>query len=208
MVDSSVVYKSFFKPFFDFWVSLVLLIVLSPFIALTIFILFLANKGQVFFTQMRPGLDAKPFRIIKLKTMTDAKDAQGNLLPDEARLTWVGKKVRALSLDELLQLLNVLKGDMSLVGPRPLLMEYLPLYSAQQARRHEVKPGITGWAQVNGRNSITWEQKFALDVEYVENQSFLFDIKILFNTFLKVIRQKDINSKDHATMGDFLGKRD
>jgi lipopolysaccharide/colanic/teichoic acid biosynthesis glycosyltransferase len=200
------VYKSFLKPFFDFSVSLVLLIALLPLISLTILVLIFTNKGQVFFTQKRPGLNAKPFFIIKLKTMTDARDVEGNLLPDAERLTWAGKKIRAWSLDELLQLLNVLKGDMSLVGPRPLLMAYLPLYSVQQARRHEVKPGITGWAQVNGRNSITWEQKFALDVEYVENQSILFDIKILFKTFLKVIRQKDINSQDHATMEEFTGK--
>jgi sugar transferase EpsL len=157
---------------------------------------------------MRPGLDAKPFRIIKLKTMTDAKDAQGNLLPDQARLTWVGKKVRALSLDELLQLLNVLKGDMSLVGPRPLLMEYLPRYSERQAQRHAVRPGITGLAQVNGRNAISWEQKFEYDVEYVEKQSFLLDCQILLKTLQNVIQRKDINSKDHATMGEFLGNRD
>jgi undecaprenyl phosphate N,N'-diacetylbacillosamine 1-phosphate transferase len=139
--------------------------------------------------------------------MTDAKDAKGNLLSDGERLTWVGKKIRACSLDELLQLVNVLTGDMSLVGPRPLLMEYLPRYSAQQSRRHDVKPGITGWAQVNGRNAITWEQKFEYDLEYVEMQSFLLDCQILLNTFLKVIRQKDINSQDHSTMGVFTGKR-
>ena len=200
-------YSTFLKPFLDFTFALILLIVLSPIIILTILVLIFVNKGQVFFIQLRPGLHGKPFQIIKLKTMTDVRDAEGNLLPDGERLTWVGKKIRAWSLDELLQLVNVLKGDMSLVGPRPLLMEYLPLYSAQQARRHEVKPGITGWAQVNGRNSITWEQKFALDVEYVENQSILFDIKILFKTFLKVIRQKDINSQDHATIEEFTGKR-
>lgn len=157
---------------------------------------------------MRPGLHGKPFRIIKLKTMTDAKDTNGNLLPDSERLTWIGQKVRALSLDELLQLVNVLKGDMSLVGPRPLLMKYLPRYSEKQSKRHNVRPGITGLAQVNGRNAITWEQKFEFDVEYVEQQSFLLDCQILLKTLLNVIQRKDINSKDHATMGEFLGKRD
>ncbi|MHA8067281.1 sugar transferase [Aquirufa sp. ROCK2-A2] len=201
-------YKLLFKPSFDFLISLVLLIVLSPFIGVTIFILFITNKGQVFFTQMRPGLHGKPFRIIKLKTMTDAKDTNGNLLPDSERLTWIGQKVRALSLDELLQLVNVLKGDMSLVGPRPLLMKYLPRYSEKQSKRHNVRPGITGLAQVNGRNAITWEQKFEFDVEYVEQQSFLLDCQILLKTLLNVIQRKDINSKDHATMGEFLGKRD
>ena len=174
-------------------------------IVLTLVILFFVNKGQVFFTQKRPGLNAKPFLIIKLKTMTDARDSNGNLLSDVERLTYVGKKIRAWSLDELLQLVNVLKGDMSLVGPRPLLMEYLPRYSAQQARRHDVKPGITGWAQVNGRNSINWEKKFEYDLEYVENQSFLLDCQILFKTLLKVIQQKDISSQDHATMAEFEG---
>lgn len=195
------------KRFLDFTFALILLIVLSPIIILTILVLIFVNKGQVFFTQLRPGLHGKPFQIIKLKTMTDVRDAQGNLLPDGERLTWAGKKIRAWSLDELLQLVNVLKGDMSLVGPRPLLMEYLPRYSDEQARRHEVKPGITGWAQVNGRNAISWEEKFKLDVEYVENQSFLFDIKILLLTFLKVIRKKDIHSQNHATMQEFTGER-
>jgi lipopolysaccharide/colanic/teichoic acid biosynthesis glycosyltransferase len=168
-------------------------------------VLIFVNKGQVFFIQLRPGLHGKPFQIIKLKTMTDVRDAQGNLLSDGERLTWAGKKIRAWSLDELLQLVNVLKGDMSLVGPRPLLMEYLPRYSDEQARRHEVKPGITGWAQVNGRNAISWEEKFKLDSDYVHKISFLLDIKILWMTFMNVLFRKNINSKEHATMEEFKG---
>ena len=179
---------------------------LSPIILATIVLLFIVNKGQVFFVQMRPGKHGKAFAIIKFKTMTDQKDADGNLLPDALRLSKVGKKIRAWSIDELLQLVNVLKGEMSLVGPRPLLMEYLPRYSERQAKRHNVRPGITGLAQVNGRNAITWEQKFEYDVEYVERQSFLLDCQILLKTLLNVIQRKDINSKDHATMGEFLGK--
>ncbi len=155
---------------------------------------------------MRPGKNGQAFSIIKFKTMTDEKDGTGNLLPDEMRLSKVGKKIRAWSIDELLQLVNVLKGEMSLVGPRPLLMDYLPRYSVKQAKRHDVRPGITGLAQVNGRNAITWDQKFEYDLEYVEKQSFMLDCQILLKTLLNVIRRKDINSKDHATMGEFLGK--
>jgi undecaprenyl phosphate N,N'-diacetylbacillosamine 1-phosphate transferase len=199
-------YKSFLKPFLDFIVAFVLLILLSPVIILTIFLLFFTNRGKVFFTQMRPGKNGQAFSIIKFKTMTDEKDGTGNLLPDEMRLSKVGKKIRAWSIDELLQLVNVLKGEMSLVGPRPLLMDYLPRYSVKQAKRHDVRPGITGLAQVNGRNAITWDQKFEYDLEYVEKQSFMLDCQILLKTLLNVIRRKDINSKDHATMGEFLGK--
>ena len=164
-----------------------------------------ANRGSVFFFQQRPGFNSLPFKIIKFKTMRDAFDENGNPLPDEERLTSVGKMVRSASIDELLQLINVLKGDMSLVGPRPLLMQYLERYSAEQTRRHEVKPGITGWAQVNGRNAISWEEKFKLDVEYVYNQSFGMDSKILWMTFLNVIKRKDISSNGHATMEEFNG---
>lgn len=164
-----------------------------------------ANRGSVFFFQQRPGVNSLPFKIIKFKTMRDAFDENGNPLPDEERLTSVGKMVRSASIDELLQLINVLKGDMSLVGPRPLLMQYLERYSAEQTRRHEVKPGITGWAQVNGRNAISWEEKFKLDVEYVYNQSFGMDSKILWMTFLNVIKRKDISSNGHATMEEFNG---
>jgi sugar transferase EpsL len=159
----------------------------------------------VFFFQQRPGLNNKPFYIVKFKTMVDAFDIMGNPLPDEERLTKIGKFVRSASLDELLQLVNVIKGDMSLIGPRPLLMRYLPRYSSEQARRHEVKPGITGWAQVNGRNAISWEQKFKYDVEYVDNQSLTLDLKILLLTFLNVIQRKGISSDGHATMEEFTG---
>lgn len=169
-------------------------------------ILALVNKGNVFFLQERPGYRAKPFKIIKFKTMRDAFDREGKPLPDELRLTRIGQVVRAASLDELLQLINVLKGDMSLVGPRPLLVQYLTLYNNEQARRHEVKPGITGWAQVNGRNAISWEEKFRLDVEYVDKQSFWLDCKILWMTFLNVIQRKGISADGHVTMREFMGE--
>ena len=198
-------FKHFIKPMGDFMVSLFLLIILSPIILLTAILLFFANNGKVFFFQQRPGLNSKPFKIIKFKTMRDAFDSNGNPLPDEERLTRIGQFVRSASLDELLQLVNVLKGDMSLVGPRPLLMQYLPRYSPEQSKRHNVKPGITGWAQINGRNAISWEQKFKYDSEYVKNQSFLLDIKILFMTFINVINRKGINADGQATMGEFLG---
>ena len=170
-------YKHFLKPLCDFLIALFLLFILSPIIILTAIFLLLANHGKVFFFQQRPGLNSKPFRIIKFKTMKDAFDKDGIPLPDDIRLTKVGSIVRSASLDELLQLINVLKGDMSIVGPRPLLMQYLSRYSPEQAKRHNLKPGITGWAQVNGRNAINWEQKFKYDVEYVEKQSFILDIK-------------------------------
>jgi undecaprenyl phosphate N,N'-diacetylbacillosamine 1-phosphate transferase len=198
-------YRKIVKPFADFWSALLLLVILSPILLLTIFLLTFANRGSVFFFQQRPGLNSLPFRIIKFKTMRDAFDESGNPLPDEKRLTSVGKMVRSASIDELLQLINVLKGDMSLVGPRPLLMQYLERYSAEQTRRHEVKPGITGWAQVNGRNTIGWEEKFQLDVEYVHKQSFGLDCKILWMTFLNVIQRKGISADGHATMEEFRG---
>ena len=165
-----------------------------------------ANRGSVIFFQQRPGLNSLSFKIIKFKTMIDANDENGNPLQDELRLTKVGKFVRSASIDELLQLINVLKGDMSLVGPRPLLMQYLNRYSQDQARRHEVKPGITGWAQVNGRNAISWEEKFRLDVEYVDKQSFGLDCKILWMTFLNVVKRKGISANGHVTMEEFKGK--
>ena len=168
-------------------------------------LLSIANKGDVFFTQTRPGYKERLFRVIKFKTMTDERDATGALLPDEKRLTGIGKFIRKTSLDELPQLINVLKGDMSFVGPRPLLMEYLVLYSPEQRRRHQVRPGITGWAQVNGRNAISWPQKFAYDLWYVENISFVLDLRILFMTAIKVLRAQGISSETSATMERFRG---
>ena len=196
-------FKHFIKPSGDFFIAFFLLIMLSPIILLTAIFLFLANNGKVFFFQQRPGLNSKPFKIVKFKTMSDTFDQEGIPLPDELRLTKVGSVVRSASLDELLQLINVLKGDMSLIGPRPLLMQYLPRYSPEQAKRHQVKPGITGWAQVNGRNAISWEQKFKLDVEYVEKQSFVLDLKILWMTFFNVIQHKGISARGHVTMEEF-----
>jgi undecaprenyl phosphate N,N'-diacetylbacillosamine 1-phosphate transferase len=198
-------FKHFIKPLGDFFIALFLLIILSPLIMLTAIVLFFANDGKVFFFQQRPGLNSRPFKIVKFKTMRDAFDNNGVPLSDDVRMTRVGSIVRSASLDELLQLINVLKGDMSLVGPRPLLMQYLFRYSPEQARRHEVKPGITGWAQVNGRNAISWEQKFKYDVEYVEKQSLLLDIKILWMTFINVIQSKGISSDGHVTMEEFKG---
>ncbi len=198
-------FRYFIKPFGDFFISLILLIILSPIILLTAILLFFANNGNVFFFQQRPGLNSKPFKIVKFKTMRDAYNQDGVPLPDEQRLTRVGSIVRSASLDELLQLINVLKGDMSLVGPRPLLMQYLTRYSTEQARRHEVKPGISGWAQVNGRNAISWEQKFKYDVDYVNKQSFSLDMKILWMTFLNVIQRKGISADGHVTIEEFKG---
>ncbi len=168
-------------------------------------LLAIANKGNVFFLQLRPGLHGKPFKIIKFKTMRDAFDITGIQLPDKERLTRIGKFIRSVSLDELLQLINVIKGDMSLVGPRPLLMQYLSRYSLEQARRHDVKPGITGLAQVNGRNAISWEEKFRLDVEYVDRISFGLDCKILWMTLLKVVQRKGISAEGHVTIDEFRG---
>ncbi len=198
-------YRYFIKPLCDYFIALFLLIILSPIILLTAILLFLANNDKVFFYQQRPGINSKPFKIIKFKTMRDALDKDGVPLTDDVRLTRFGTIVRSASLDELLQLINVLKGDMSLVGPRPLLMQYLPKYSLEQRKRHNVKPGITGWAQVNGRNAISWEQKFVLDVEYVEKQSFILDLKILSMTFLNVIQRKGISADGHVTMEEFKG---
>lgn len=198
-------YRYFIKPLCDFFIALFLLIILSPIILITAIFLLFANKGKVFFFQQRPGLNSKPFMIVKFKTMRDAFDKDGNALPDDVRLTKVGSVVRSASLDELLQLINVLKGDMSLVGPRPLLMQYLTRYNPEQAKRHNVKPGITGWAQVNGRNAISWEHKFKFDVEYVTKQSFALDIKILWMTFLNVIQRKGISADGHVTMEEFKG---
>lgn len=199
------IYKKIVKPIVDFWSAILLLVILSPIILLTIFLLAFANKGSVFFFQQRPGLNSLPFKIIKFKTMRDAFDENGNLLPDDVRLTKIGKIVRAFSIDELLQLINVIKGDMSLVGPRPLLTQYLTRYTPEQTRRHNVRPGITGWAQVNGRNALSWEEKFKLDVEYVEKVSFTLDLKILWMTFLNVVQRKGISADGHATMEEFRG---
>lgn len=198
-------YKFIGKRLFDFLSAFILLVLISPVVVGVIIMLLYVNKGSVFFLQLRPGYQAKPFKIIKFKTMHDVFDDNENLLPDENRLTKVGKWVRAASLDELLQLINVIKGEMSMVGPRPLLMHYLERYSPEQARRHNVRPGITGWAQVNGRNAISWEEKFQLDVEYVDKQSFVMDVKILWMTFLNVIKRKDISAEGHATMEEFKG---
>lgn len=186
-------YKHFLKRFFDFWISLTALLVLSPILIVITLWLTIANKGAgAFFTQERPGKDAKIFKVIKFKSMTDERDAEGKLLPDAQRLTKVGRFVRSTSIDELPQLINVLKGDMALIGPRPLLVQYLPLYSPEQARRHEVRPGITGWAQVNGRNLCKLSKKFEYDVWYVDNCSFKTDIKIIFLTIKKILTRSDI----------------
>ncbi len=193
------------KRLFDLTISAILIIILLPVIALTAVLVRYKLGKPVLFKQQRPGLYGKPFYIYKFRTMTNERDVNGNLLPDEMRLTPFGKFLRKFSLDELPQLFNVVKGDLSLVGPRPLLMEYLPRYTKEQARRHEVRPGITGWAQVNGRNALTWEEKFKLDVWYVDNQSFWLDLKILWLTFLKVIRSEGINREGHVTMPEFKG---
>jgi undecaprenyl phosphate N,N'-diacetylbacillosamine 1-phosphate transferase len=198
-------YRNYIKRTIDFVASLFGFLILFPlFLAITIF-LFFANDGKPFFFQRRPGKNGRIFMLIKFKTMNDRKDEKGNLLPDEKRLTSIGKFVRKTSLDEIPQLLNVLKGDMSLIGPRPLLVEYLPLYNAFQNRRHEVRPGITGWAQVNGRNAISWQRKFELDVWYVDHVSFKTDCQILMKTFLKVSQAEGISSANYATMEKFTG---
>ena len=184
-------YKHFFKRFFDFWISLAVLVCISPILIIITIWLHFANKGAgAFFFQERPGKDAKIFKVIKYKTMTDERDANGNLLPDEKRLTKVGKFVRSTSIDELPQLINVLKGDMALIGPRPLLERYLPYYTEREKLRHTVRPGITGWAQVHGRNAIDWDSKLELDAEYAEQLSFTMDIRIFFLTIKKVIKRE------------------
>lgn len=201
-------YRYFIKRFLDFGIVLVALLCLSPLLLVITVWLYFANKGAgAFFMQERPGKDGKIFKVIKFKSMTDERDAEGKLLPDADRLTPVGKFVRSTSLDELPQLINVLKGDMALIGPRPLLPQYLPLYSKEQARRHEVRPGITGWAQVNGRNAISWTRKFELDVWYVEHCTLSLDLKIVFMTIKKVLCRVDINTTtgQSATMEAFNG---
>ncbi len=190
---------------FDFSAALIGLVILSPVVVVLVIILFFTNGGKPFFYQIRPGKDGKLFKIVKFKTMNDKTDETGQLLPDMARITRVGNLVRRTSLDELPQLFNVLKGDMSLIGPRPLLVDYLPLYDEFQRRRHEVRPGITGWAQVNGRNAISWDERFALDVWYVQNISFLTDMKILIQTVKKVLQQEGVSTSDNDTMPRFMG---
>lgn len=198
-------YKRYLKRHFDYIVALLSLLLISPLLILATIGLFFANNGKPFFFQLRPGINGQLFKIIKFKTMNDKKDSNGNLLPDEKRLTKIGHLVRKTSLDELPQLINVLKGDMSLIGPRPLLPEYLPLYDQTQKRRHEVKPGITGWAQINGRNAIYWQQKFAYDVYYVDKMSFFFDMKILFLTVKNVLLCDGISQEGRATIDYFKG---
>ncbi len=198
-------YRNFFKRLIDFFAALIGLLVLSPVFLLVMLGLAIANNGKPFFFQRRPGRHHRIFRIIKFKTMNDRRDAQGELLPDADRLTPIGSFVRKTSLDEIPQLINVLKGDMSLIGPRPLLIQYLELYNDTQKRRHEVRPGITGWAQVNGRNAISWQRKFELDVWYVDNMSFAIDLKILFLTIKKVVVREGISADGQATAEAFKG---
>jgi sugar transferase EpsL len=195
------------KRIFDFFVALLALITLSPVLAITAFMVRIKLGSPVIFHQTRPGLGTRLFRLHKFRTMTDARDAQGELLPDEVRLTSFGKFLRSTSLDELPELWNVIRGEMSLVGPRPLLAKYLARYSPEQLRRHEVRPGITGWAQINGRNALTWEQKFALDVWYVDHHSFWLDIKILALTVRKIIQRDGINEPGQATAQEFMGSQ-
>ncbi len=200
-------YRSFFKRVIDFTLVLIALIILSPILLVITIWLYFANEGAgVFFLQMRPGKNEKLFKVIKFKSMNDKTDSNGNLLPNELRITKVGAFIRKTSIDEIPQLINVLKGDMSLVGPRPLRADYLPLYNEEQTRRHDVRPGITGWAQVNGRNSISWTQKFKLDVWYVDHCSFILDVKILFLTLLRVIKRDGINSGGHVGVERFNGQ--
>lgn len=199
-------YKKFFKRLFDFFISLVALLLIGWLLIIVTIWLHFANKGAgAFFLQDRPGKDGKIFKVIKFKTMTDERDADGNLLPDEKRITRVGNIVRSTSIDELPQLINVFKGDMALIGPRPLLVQYLPLYSPEQARRHEVRPGISGWAQCHGRNAISWTEKFKLDVWYVDHCTLWTDIKIIWITIMKVLKRADINEEGQATMEAFNG---
>ncbi len=198
-------YLGFFKRFFDVLLSMGGIIVLTPILILIFILLYFANKGKPFFLQLRPGKNERIFKVIKFKTMNDKRHINGNLHPDSERLTWIGNIIRKTSLDEIPQLINVLKGDMSLIGPRPLLVEYLPLYNEFQKRRHEVRPGITGWAQINGRNAISWEEKFNLDVWYVNNLSFWLDIKIIWLTIAKVLRREGISQPGQASMEPFKG---
>lgn len=198
-------YRKYGKRIFDLCLTIPAFVVLSPVMGVTAVLVAVKLGRPVLFTQKRPGYQEKIFRMYKFRSMTDERDKDGNLLPDEVRLTPFGEKLRSTSLDELPELLNILKGDMSLVGPRPLLVQYLPLYNKRQHRRHDVRPGITGLAQINGRNSISWEEKYEYDVQYVENLSFKGDIKILFDTVFKVLKKEGINSENSATMEDFMG---
>lgn len=198
-------YRIFFKRFFDFLFASVFFLIASPVFVVILCLLFFVNKGKPFFFQKRPGKDEVIFKVIKFKTMNDRKDQNGLLLPDHLRITMLGKFIRRTSIDELPQLLNVIKGDMSLIGPRPLLVSYLPLYNEMQKRRHEIRPGITGWAQVNGRNAISWEQKFEYDIWYVDNYSFLLDVKIIFKTIIKVLTRDGINASEDLPMERFKG---
>ena len=199
-------YKHFLKRFLDFWIAFIALVCISPLLIVVTLWLHVANKGAgAFFLQERPGKDGRIFRIIKYKTMTDERDADGHLLPDEQRLTKVGRFVRSTSIDELPQLLNVLKGDMAIIGPRPLLVQYLQLYSKEQARRHEVRPGISGWAQCHGRNAISWTEKFKLDVWYVDHVSLKTDLTVAWLTIQKVLKRADISEEGNATMEAFNG---
>ena len=199
------IYVNFLKPLGDFVVALIVFVILLPVFILVVILLAIANAGKPFFIQRRPGKDGEIFRVVKFKTMNDRKDSNGELLPDAERMTSIGKFIRKTSLDEVPQLLNVIKGDMSIVGPRPLLEEYLPLYNETQKQRHDVRPGITGWAQVNGRNAISWDQKFAYDVWYVHNISFGLDMKILLRTFKNVAKSEGISSETSVTMEKFRG---
>lgn len=201
-------YAKFIKRPLDFTLSLLALIVLSPVLIILIVMGAIGMKGNPFFTQLRPGKNEKIFKLIKFRTMTNEKDKDGNLLPDEKRLNKYGKFLRSTSLDELPELLNILKGDMSIVGPRPLLVQYLPLYNQRQKRRHEVRPGLTGFAQINGRNTITWEQKFEDDVTYIENITFLGDMKIIFKTVVSVLKREGISQENNATMEEFKGTQE
>lgn len=198
-------YRKYIKRFLDLFISIIAFIILSPLFLIITFLLFIANKGKPFFLQARPGLNGRIFKVVKFKTMNDKKDGDGNLLSDAERMTSIGRFVRKTSLDEIPQLLNVIIGDMSLIGPRPLLVDYLPLYNEQQSRRHEVRPGITGWAQVNGRNAISWGRKFEYDIWYIDHLSFALDVKILWMTLLKVVRSEGISSSTTVTMERFTG---
>lgn len=200
-------YRRYFKRLLDLVCSLAAIIILSPILLLTALLVRIKLGSPVIFKQQRPGMNEKIFTLYKFRTMTDERDEKGELLPDEVRLTDFGKFLRASSLDELPELFNILKGDMSIVGPRPLLIEYLPLYNVHQRRRHEVRPGLTGWAQVNGRNAISWEEKFNYDVEYVDNLSFFLDVKIIFLTIMKVLKREGINQEGRATMEPFRGSQ-
>lgn len=199
------IYQTIIKPGFDFFIALIGFLFLFPIFTVLVILLTIINKGNPFFVQRRPGKGGRVFKIIKFKTMTDMRDKSGNLLPDAERLSSIGSFIRKASLDEIPQLLNVIKGDMSLIGPRPLLPEYLPLYNQFQNRRHEVRPGITGWAQVNGRNALSWKQKFEYDVWYVDHISLGLDLRILLNTILNVIKRDGINQNGEATMSKFEG---